>query len=48
MIIIIATLILLINSLDAVDEDAIVPFFFFLEYTEIYIFRVGESGDRNT
>lgn len=52
MIIIIATLILLMNSFDAVDEDAIVPFFFssssFLEYTGIYIFRVGESGDRNT
>lgn len=57
MIIIIATLnFLLINSFDAVDEDAIVPsfffvcfsFFFFLEYTGIYIFRVGESGDRNT
>lgn len=51
MIIIIASLILLINSFDPVDEDAIVPFFlslFFLEYTGIYIFRVGDSGDRNT
>lgn len=32
------------NSFDAVDEDAI---FFFLKYTGIYIFRVGDSGDRN-
>lgn len=42
-------MILLINSF---DEDAIVPFFsffhFVLEYTGIYIFRVGESGGRNT
>lgn len=56
MIIIIATLILLIDLLDAVDEDAIVPFICFIcflfggggEYTGIYIFRVGESGDRKT